>query len=69
MRCRMLMAKLDFLKHVISRGADDLCGRVVLSPCDNFQIDSSCLVRECRELEDGALLGQTSHETLSAERQ
>ena len=44
MRCRMLMAKLGFLKHVMSKGADDLCGRVVLSLCDNF--DSSCLAVE-----------------------
>ena len=46
----MLMAKLGFLKHVMSKGADDLCGRVVLSLCNNF--DSSCLVRECTELEE-----------------
>ena len=46
----MLMAKLGFLKHGMSKRADVLCGRVVLSLCDNF--DSSCLVRECRELEE-----------------
>ena len=46
----MLVAKLYFLKHVMSKETDDLCGRIVLSLCDDF--DSPCMVRECRELEE-----------------
>ena len=46
----MLVAKLGFLKHVMSKGTDGLCGRIVLSMCDDF--DSSRLVRKCRELEE-----------------
>ena len=47
-RCRVLVAKLGFLKHVLSKGTGDLCGRIVLFLCDD--LDSSCLVWECREL-------------------
>ena len=50
MRCRILVAKLGFLARVLSKDSDDLCGRAVLALCDDF--DSSCLVRECRELEE-----------------
>ena len=50
MRYMILVAKLGCLVHVLSKGSDNLCGRAVLSLCDDF--DSSCLVRECRELEE-----------------
>ena len=30
----VLVAKLGFLKHVMSKGTDGLCGRIVLSLCD-----------------------------------
>ena len=38
------MAKLGFLARVLSKDSDDLCGRAVLSLCDDF--DLSCLVRD-----------------------
>ena len=50
MRCRVLDSKLGFLPRVGTKSPDDLCGRVVLSLSDD--IDSLCLVRECRELEE-----------------
>ena len=57
MRCRILVAKLGFLARVLRKGSDALCGRAVLSLCDDF--DSSCLVRECRELEEEFGTGST----------
>lgn len=42
MRCKVLEAKLSFLARVGSKSPDDLCGRMVLSLCDDT--DSSCLV-------------------------
>ena len=50
MRCRISVAKLGFLIQDLSKGSHDLCDRVVLSLCDDF--DSLCLVHECRELEE-----------------
>ena len=50
MRCRVPEAKLGFLAR-LSKSPDDLCGRAVLSLCDDT-VDSSCLVRECSELEE-----------------
>ena len=57
MRCRILVAKLGFLARVLSKDSDDLCSRAVLALCDDF--DPSCLVRECRELEEEFGIGFT----------
>ena len=35
---------------LVAKGTDDLCGRIVLSLCDDLV--SSFLVKECRELEE-----------------
>ena len=50
MKCRVLVRKLGFLKRVMGRDADSLSGCVVLALCN--EVDSICLVRECRELEE-----------------
>lgn len=44
------MRKLGFLKRVMDRDANCLSGSVVLALCGD--VDSLCLVRECRELEE-----------------
>ena len=48
MKCRILVRKLRFLKRMMDRDADRLSGSVVLALCND--VDSLCLVRECREL-------------------
>ena len=50
MKCRVLVRKLGFLKRVMGRDTDSLSGCVVLALCN--EVDSICLVRECRELEE-----------------
>ena len=50
MKGRVLVRKLGFLKRVMGRGTDSLSGCVVLALCN--EVDSICLVRECRELEE-----------------
>ena len=50
MKCRVLVRKLGFLKRVMGRDADSLSRCVVLALCN--EVDSICLVRECRELEE-----------------
>ena len=49
-RCRVFLRKLGFLQRVVRRNTDSLSGRVVLALCDD--VDSLCLVRECRELDE-----------------
>ena len=44
------MRKLGFLKRVMCRNTDSLSGCVVLVLCN--EVDSICLVRECRRLEE-----------------
>ena len=44
------MRKLEFLKRGMGRDTDSLSGCVVLALCN--EVDSICLVRECRELEE-----------------
>ena len=50
MKCRVLVKKLGFLKRVMGRDTDSLSGCVVLALYN--EVDSICLVRECRELEE-----------------
>ena len=50
MRFRILVSKLGFVVRLLKKGDDDLGGSVVLALCNDF--GESCLVRECRELED-----------------
>ena len=50
MKCRVLVSKLGFLMRVMLRNTDSLSGCVVLALCN--EVDSICLVRECRELEE-----------------
>ena len=50
MKCRILVRKLGFLKRVINRDVTTLGGSVVLTL--GSEVDSLCLVRECRELEE-----------------
>ena len=50
MKCRVLVKKLGFLKRLMGRDTDSLSGCVVLALCN--EVDSICLVRECRELEE-----------------
>ena len=39
--------------RLLKKGDDDLGGSAVLALCDDF--GESCLVRECRELEDACV--------------
>ena len=50
MKCRILVRNLGFLRRVMGRDTDSLSGCVVLALCN--EVDSICLVRECRELEE-----------------
>ena len=50
MKCRVLVRKLGFLKRVMERDIDSLSGCVVLAL--SKEVNSICLVRECRELEE-----------------
>lgn len=50
MKCRVLVRKLGFLRRVMAGDMDSLSGSVVLALCD--EVESICLVRECREMED-----------------
>ena len=50
MRCRILLRKLGFLQRVTGGSSDCLSGCVMLALSDD--VDSVCLVRECRELEE-----------------
>ena len=50
MKSRVLVRKLRFPKRVKGRDADNFSGYVVLVLCD--EVDSLCLVRECKELEE-----------------
>ena len=50
MKCRVLMRKLRFLKRVMDKDTDCLSGCVVMALCN--EVDSICLVRECKELEE-----------------
>ena len=47
---RILVSKLGFIVRFLKKDDEDLGGSVVLSLCDDFS--ESCLVRECKELED-----------------
>lgn len=46
MKCRILVKKLGFLRRLMEGDPDSLCGSVVLPLCD--EVESICLVRECR---------------------
>ena len=61
MRYRILVRKLGFLKRVMGRDADSLSGCVMLALCS--EVDSMCLIRECRELEEsfGTLVSLSTH--------
>ena len=50
-RSRVLQRKLSFLHRVANRNPFSLSGRTVLALSQD--IDSLCLVKECRELEEG----------------
>ena len=50
MKCRVLVRKLSFLRRVMASDTESLSGSMVLSLCDD--VESICLVRECRELEE-----------------
>ena len=50
MKCSVLVRKLGFLQRVMGSDTDSLSGCVVLALCN--EVDSICLVRECRELEE-----------------
>jgi len=49
MKGRILVRKPGFMKSVMDRGTDCLSGSVLLVLCND--VDSFCLVRECKELE------------------
>ena len=50
MKCRILVKKLGFLRRVMEGDLDSLRGSVMLALCD--EVESICLVRECREMEE-----------------
>ena len=50
-RCRVLQRKLSFLHRVTNSNPFSLSGRTVLALSQD--INSLCLVKECRELEEG----------------
>ena len=50
MRSRLLVTKLGFLRRVMGSSSGSLSGRVLEALCDD--VESMCLVRECRELEE-----------------
>ena len=50
MKCRVLERKLGFLMRVMETDTDSLSGSVMLAMCDD--VESICLVRECREMEE-----------------
>ena len=51
MKCRVLEKKLDFLMRVMAAGdTDSFSGSVLLALCDD--VESICLVRECRKMEE-----------------
>ena len=50
MRYRILVRKLGFLNHVVVSNPISLIGHVMLTLCDD--VDSLCLVKECREPEE-----------------
>ena len=56
------MRKLGFLKRVMGRDTDSLSGCVVLALCN--EVDSICLVRECREL--GRVLEHNFTDTITS---
>ena len=50
MKCRVLERKLGFLMRVMAGDTDGLSGSVLLAVCND--VESTCLVRECREMEE-----------------
>jgi len=50
MRSRLLVVKLGFLQCMVEGDCGSLSAWVLKALCDD--IESSCLVRECRELEE-----------------
>ena len=50
MRSRLLVTKLGFLRRVVESDSGSLSARVLEALCDD--VESLCLVRECRELEE-----------------
>ncbi len=50
MRCRVLERKLGFLQRVLKSAPSTLSGRTLFALSDD--VDSLCLVRECRALEE-----------------
>ena len=50
MKRRVLVRKLEFLKRVIDKDTDSLRGCVVMALC--CEVESICLIRECKELEN-----------------
>ena len=49
-KCRVLVRKLGFLMRVMAGDMDSLSGSVLLALCD--EIESICLVSECRDMEE-----------------
>ena len=50
MKCRVLERKLGFLMRVMAGDMDSLSRSVLLAMCDD--VESICLVRECKEMEE-----------------
>ena len=50
MSSRLLVTKLGFLRQVMGSSCGSLSGQVLKALCDD--VESMCLVRECRELEE-----------------
>ena len=50
MRSRLLVTKLGFLRRVVESDSGSLSAQVLEALCDD--VESLCLVRECRELEE-----------------
>ena len=50
MKCRVLERKLGLLMRVMAGDTDSLSGSILLAMCDD--VESICLVRECREMEE-----------------
>ena len=49
MKCRVVERKLGLMR-VMAGGTDSLSGSILLALCDD--VESICLVRECREMEE-----------------
>ena len=61
MRSRLLVTKLGFLRRVMESSSWSLSGQVLEAPCDD--VESMCLVKECRKLEESFGTRHVSYHT------